>query len=147
MTNENENAKNVNELNNVSVVNEQKFTPHLCNIFYLDKEFGKTSVPVRSDKIKFFADDNFINSQNILNVEKVHNIEPGNMEIAVEHLSVVHSLLTMLSFEELAINSENADSIFEWNNYVTALISLLKCSKRELKKQLEYLENFPKNVA
>ena len=142
-----ENSNNQNNPCEETEVNDKKFTPHLCNIFYLDKELGKTSVPVRSDKIKFFADDNFIKSQNILNVEKVHNIEPGNMEIAVEHLSIVHSLLTMLPFEELAINSEDADSIFEWNNYVTALISLLKCSKRELKKQSEYLENFPKNVA
>lgn len=145
--NNSDNEKTQKQQNHETEVHEPKFTPKHCNIYYLDKKLGKMNVSTKSDKIKFSADDNFVKQQNIIDVVKIDFIEPGNIELAVKHLNSVYSLLRLIPTEELAIESVYIDSVYEWNNYLSGLISLLKCSQRELMKQMEYLENFPKNVA
>lgn len=127
-------------------VNGQKYTPKMCNIYYIDKELGEASITTRTDKISFsdnFLKNNarFFSNENIINIEGLNIVEPGDLYKVTNHLSCVASLVNMTDFTELPCGQNNIDTVGEYRDFIESLIILLQAAKKETEKQWLYLEN------
>ncbi len=127
-------------------VNEKKYTPKICNIYYIDKEQGEMSIPTRTDEITFSENflknkNDFFSNETILNIEGIEIIEPGDLLKVVNNLSCVTSLLNMTDFTELPFScSKNIDCIGEYRDFIESLMIILSTAKKEIEQHWNYLE-------